>query len=258
DSAGRTPLHRACAVDDTHTTEAAELLLLWGADDTAVDDEGHTPEHYAKARRSGQGGGGVKQRAQESLLQLLGTTSSDRAWCRHGLVILCKARLGHGAVGTVLDRLVTLEEEELFEKSWAAEADDDGGGDEEQAQQQEERNRRDSPPPVQQKGEEPIQKEEEPSQRGRREEEQARSSEKEEEPQASVGPQQLKRLDNTWIKPQRTEQAPQTTRVGPQKREGKEQQDSKWIKPQRTEQAPQTRVEPRKREGEEKRGHWKG
>ncbi|CAM9964633.1 unnamed protein product [Ectocarpus sp. 12 AP-2014] len=257
DSAGRTPLHRACAVDDTHTTEAAELLLLWGADDKAVDDEGHTPDHYAKARRGGQGGGGAKQRALESLLQLLGTTSSDRAWCRHGLVILCKARLGHGAVGTVLDRLVTLEEEELFEKSWAAEADDDDGDDQEKTQEVE-RKRRDSPPPVQQKGEEPIQKKEEPSQRGRREEEQARSSQKEEDPQASVGPKQLKRLDNTWIKPQRTEQAPQTTRVEPQTREGKAQQDSKWIKPQRTEQAPQTRVDPRKREGEEKRGHWRG
>ncbi|CAM9232170.1 unnamed protein product [Ectocarpus fasciculatus] len=223
DAAGRTPLHRACAVDDTHTTEAAELLLLWGADDTAIDDDGHTPDHYAKARRGGQGGGGAKQRAQESLLQLLGTSSADRAWCRHGLVILCKARLGHGAVGTVLDRLVTLEEEELFEKSWAAEADD--GFDEGKTQQ--EGSKSDSPLPVQQKGEEPIQKKEEPAQRGGREE-QARSSQKK-DPQASVGPQQLKRLDNTWIKPQRTEQAP-----------------------------PQTRVEPKKREGEGQRGDWKG
>lgn len=37
---GRTPLHRACSVDDPHATEAAELLLIWGADDTAINKNG--------------------------------------------------------------------------------------------------------------------------------------------------------------------------------------------------------------------------
>lgn len=40
DNDGRTPLHRACSVDDAHTTEAAELLLIWGADDTAINKNG--------------------------------------------------------------------------------------------------------------------------------------------------------------------------------------------------------------------------
>lgn len=40
DNDGRTPLHRACSVDGTHTTEAAELLLIWGADDAAINNNG--------------------------------------------------------------------------------------------------------------------------------------------------------------------------------------------------------------------------
>lgn len=218
DNAGRTPLHRACSVDDIHATEAAELLLLWGADDTLVDNDGRTAEYYAKRQdqsSGGNGGGGGKQRAQDSLLQLLGTSTADRAWCRHGLVILCKARLGPGAVGTVLDRLVTMEEEELFEKAWAAENDvEDGGGDEPQHDTRDEF--------VQHKGERPVQTREQPR------------PEREEQPQkvgnqAQTGARSLQRdHDGTWIEPQPGKQAAQTW-MTPQERE--DEQGRRWKEP---------------------------
>lgn len=40
DNGGRTPLHRACSMDGAHTTEAAEVLLIWGADDGAANNNG--------------------------------------------------------------------------------------------------------------------------------------------------------------------------------------------------------------------------
>lgn len=214
DNAGRTPLHRACSVDDIHATEAAELLLLWGADDTILDNDGRTAEFYAKRQdqsSGGIGGGGGKQRAQDSLLQLLGTTPAERAWCRHGLVILCKARLGPGAVGTVLDRLVTMEEEELFEKSWAAENDVDNASDEPQCEIRDQF--------VQHKGEKPVQTREET-----RPEREEQPQEVRNEPQTEVRTLQ-KDQDSTWIKPQPGEQAPQIRSMPQQHEEG---QSSRW------------------------------
>ena len=243
DNEGRTPLHRACSVDDTHATEAAELLVLWGADDAAVDNDGRTAEDCIRLQQqdgSGLGAGGAKQRAQESLLQLLHTTAADRAWCRHGLVILCKTRLGQGAIGTVLDRLVTLEEEELFEKAWAMEAEDDdddgdggvdGGIDE--PQQRETRRL-----PVQRHGEESTQETEEPQER-RNEEQQPKAWKK--DPQAWIKPRQ-KEDDNAWIKPP----------PPPQFKEQQEPQQPREQAPvQPQEQAPQSWIKPR---GDEKRG----
>lgn len=51
---------------------------------------------------------------------MLASSPSDRTWCRRGLVVLCKARLGQEGIGTLLHRLVTLEEEELFDSSWGS------------------------------------------------------------------------------------------------------------------------------------------
>ena len=204
DKEGRSPLHRACSIDDTHAAEAAELLLLWGADETIVDKDGHTAEYYTKVQlqdSNSLGGGGAKQRALESLLQLLRTTPTDRAWCRHGLVILCKTRLGHGAIGTVLDRLVTLEEEELFEKSWAVETDkEDDGGDEPQ------------------RLEEPVQVKEEL--RERREDHPPKTRKMS---QAGIRPRQAD--DSAWIKPHVNEQAPQTWSKSQPKEELEDERD---------------------------------
>lgn len=228
DNAGRTPLHRACAIDDTHATEAAEFLLLWGADDAVVDNSGRTAEHYIEVQRRESGicgGGSAKQRAHESLLQLLKTTPADRAWCRHGLVILCKARLGHGAIGTVLDRLVTLEEEELFEKTWAMEAgdgaDDVAGGDgsDEAHQQEKTRNVLAQQDQQQQKhGDEPMIENDEPQPR-----------KVWNKPLSSSKTQPRK--DQAWIKPRHEE-------GGEEEEEGREKQGEKEEQRRESQQPP--------------------
>eukprot|EP00903_Cladosiphon_okamuranus_P006770 g6602.t1 len=277
DNDGRTPLHRACSVDDVHAIEAAELLVLWGADDAAVDNDGRTAEDCIKRQQqssgSGPGASGAKQRAQASLLQLLHTTAADRAWCRHGLVILCKTRLGQGAIGTVLDRLVTLEEEELFEKSWAVEVagDDDDGDDDDEGDGGgggggggDNPQQRGGPDlPVQQHGEESTQITEEPRSRkkdeGQEQQEQPKAWKK--QPQAWIN-HNPKREDSGWIKPppkEEEEQAPQPTeQAAPQ---SLEQTRQTWIKPQDSEQAPrqpreqapQTWIKPRAKDNRDNR-----
>ena len=113
DDHGRTPLHDACSVDDVHEREAAELLLIWGADDTATDNNGFTASDYFRQIAG--------KRYQQQPPMLMDSGPAAKAWCRHGLsVVLCKARLGKLAVKAMLDRLVTIEEEELFERSWSA------------------------------------------------------------------------------------------------------------------------------------------
>lgn len=78
---------------------------------------GHTAEDYVR-RREEAGSGTAKRSKLACLLKTLASSPADRAWCRYGLVVLCKSRLGQEGVGTILDRLVTMAVEELFESSW--------------------------------------------------------------------------------------------------------------------------------------------
>lgn len=80
---------------------------------------GHTAEDYVRRRQEADAGT-AKRGMLTRLLRTLASSPADRAWCRHGLVVLCKARLGQEGVGTILDRLVTMAEEELFESSWGS------------------------------------------------------------------------------------------------------------------------------------------
>lgn len=58
--------------------------------------------------------------ALAGLRRMLDSSSVDRGWCRRGLVILGKSRLGQEGMGTILERLVTMAEEELFESAWGS------------------------------------------------------------------------------------------------------------------------------------------
>lgn len=81
------------------------------------NQSGHTAEDYVR-RREEADAGSAKRGMLTTLLRTLASSPADRAWCRHGLVVLCKSRLGPDGVGTILDRLVTMADEELFESSW--------------------------------------------------------------------------------------------------------------------------------------------
>lgn len=77
-----------------------------------------------RRRHEAESGSANHQGALASLLRMLASSTADRAWCRHGLVVLYKARLSQEGMGTVLDRLVTMVEEELFETSWGSKRGD--------------------------------------------------------------------------------------------------------------------------------------
>ena len=106
DATGGRPLHDACKRMDL---AMVELLLSWGADETAVDDHGNAAADSVPSVQeihdwygySGSGsedghGDGIEQEMAEDiakrglLLTLLARAPGDRAWRRRGFVVLCR------------------------------------------------------------------------------------------------------------------------------------------------------------------------
>lgn len=97
DTQGGSPLHLAALDKSSHRChpELVDTLLRWGADETAVNAMGHTPESRLSAAASpiysvlDDYYGELKNR--DRALQLLVKAPADRAWRRRGLPILCRA-----------------------------------------------------------------------------------------------------------------------------------------------------------------------
>ncbi|CBN80099.1 ankyrin repeat protein [Ectocarpus siliculosus] len=81
---GLTPLHMLCMKPRLNPDDTADLLLRWGADETAIDNEGYTP----KARIVGSSNG------SQALRHMLDKAPVDRAWRRRGTLIMCRALPG--------------------------------------------------------------------------------------------------------------------------------------------------------------------
>eukprot|EP00752_Nemacystus_decipiens_P005730 g5185.t1 len=107
DALGGRPLHDACKRMDL---EMAEILLRWGADETAVDDDGNASAdsvpsaqviqdwygHPGSDSEDGHGDEIAQEMAEDIskrdlLLTLLARAPGDRAWRRRGFVVLCRA-----------------------------------------------------------------------------------------------------------------------------------------------------------------------
>ncbi|CAN0123408.1 unnamed protein product [Pylaiella littoralis] len=101
-----TPLHVVCqtcptrwtpATARTHSSAAAaDVLLRWGADETATDNSGHTPEDLIEGRSNNS----------QHLRRVLVNAPADRAWRRRGVLPMCRAfpgkimaRDGNGRAG---------------------------------------------------------------------------------------------------------------------------------------------------------------
>ncbi|CAN0214309.1 unnamed protein product [Ectocarpus fasciculatus] len=85
---GRTPLFYAC-VCGGHDHDAADLLLRWGADETAVDSE---EEGVASIVIRHIAGAPEAWRPRlERISKLLARAPQDRAWRRRGFLVLCRA-----------------------------------------------------------------------------------------------------------------------------------------------------------------------
>lgn len=81
---GYTALHVLCKTANTktaYTVEIADALLRWGADETATDDNDRAPKDLVV--------GDSKTRI--ALLQVLANAPAGRAWCRRGMLVMCRA-----------------------------------------------------------------------------------------------------------------------------------------------------------------------
>ncbi|CAN0130281.1 unnamed protein product [Ectocarpus fasciculatus] len=79
-----TPLHMLCKNPNILSGCAADLLLRWGADETAIDNEGNTPKALIVDRSIVCG----------ALRQVLDKAPADRTWRRRGSLVMCRALLG--------------------------------------------------------------------------------------------------------------------------------------------------------------------
>ncbi|CAB1106861.1 unnamed protein product [Ectocarpus sp. CCAP 1310/34] len=81
---GRTPLHMLCTNPKLNSWDTVDLLLRWGADETAIDNEGYTPEALVVGRSN----------RSRALRQMLDKAPEDRAWRRWGTLVMCRALPG--------------------------------------------------------------------------------------------------------------------------------------------------------------------
>lgn len=89
---GYSPLHAVARQGGRKgAVEVTALLLRWGADETALDHDGHTPaELVGRSRIIGEHREGEEV---ERLRELLRNAPADRAWRRRGFLVLCRAFL---------------------------------------------------------------------------------------------------------------------------------------------------------------------
>lgn len=88
---GNSPLHCAalCAGTVAGTTAIVDLLLRWGADETAVNSDGHTAAEVIGDYM--EEGHAVPEEDVVPLEKLLASAPVDRAWRRRGFLVLCRA-----------------------------------------------------------------------------------------------------------------------------------------------------------------------
>ena len=82
---GDTALHRACYRQTQALEATVDLLLRWGADETAVNRDGKTPADMLNQQR---GNRDVIERAR----LLLSRAPADRAWRRRGWLVMLRSR----------------------------------------------------------------------------------------------------------------------------------------------------------------------
>ncbi|CAM9778793.1 unnamed protein product, partial [Ectocarpus fasciculatus] len=82
DNVGQRPLHVVCKYPKASSVALADLLLRWGADETATDNDGNTPADLVKSGAE----------PNERLQRLLANAPADRAWRRRGMVVMLRAQ----------------------------------------------------------------------------------------------------------------------------------------------------------------------
>eukprot|EP00752_Nemacystus_decipiens_P014365 g12777.t1 len=120
---GETALHRACVGNCPGVDVAVDLLLRWGADETAMDDDNETPGGSTKVPSHFEYLKSSTEECERARV-MLSRAPADRAWRRRSWLVVLRSRAstsridGHDGVGNgpVTDHV-------------AAEASSDGGRD---------------------------------------------------------------------------------------------------------------------------------
>ena len=88
-----TALHRVCAKSPKNTEAAVDLLLRWGADETALDKNGKTPAELLNSDdEDDEDDESLSQDGVERVRLLLARAPADRAWRRRGWLVMVRAR----------------------------------------------------------------------------------------------------------------------------------------------------------------------
>lgn len=87
---GDTPLHRACRKQHRGLETAVDLLLRWGADETALNERGRTPEHVLGSTRVGNRHCSPNEVERARLL--LVRAPADRSWRRRSWLVMIRSR----------------------------------------------------------------------------------------------------------------------------------------------------------------------
>ncbi|CAM9358006.1 unnamed protein product [Ectocarpus sp. 4 AP-2014] len=110
DDDGHGSLHLVCKYPNPSSVAVADLLLRWGADETATDNDGNTPADYIQSSDESDG----------RLERLLVNAPADRACRRRGTLAMVRTQDEDAAnvttTDSVLPRLVSLEDEALFQE----------------------------------------------------------------------------------------------------------------------------------------------
>ena len=90
-----TALHRVCAESPKNTEAAVDLLLRWGADETALDTNGKTPADLLDS--DDEDDKRLSQDGVKRVRLLLAQAPADRAWRRRGWLVMVRARIKRAA-----------------------------------------------------------------------------------------------------------------------------------------------------------------
>lgn len=99
DADGDTPLHRACRYQYRDTEALVELLLTWGADETALTGSGESPADLVDAPQVDfEECQFPKDAIQERVRVMLARAPADRAWRRRSWLVMVYSRVSKARV----------------------------------------------------------------------------------------------------------------------------------------------------------------
>eukprot|EP00752_Nemacystus_decipiens_P008050 g7194.t1 len=88
---GDTPLHLACRGCKHGLEAAVDLLLRWGADETAVNNDDRSPAELLDSNRGWNDRSATQDEIERTRL-LLSRAPADRAWRRRGWLVMLRSR----------------------------------------------------------------------------------------------------------------------------------------------------------------------